>query len=159
VPPLRAQFATQANFELIEADALDTDFCELVGPDTTARVVANLPYNVATAVLQRLIEQRHCITEMVLMLQREVVERITAPPGSSERGFFSVFVEAYCEAEKVCDVPPRAFRPVPKVWSTVARLRPTHRRRCEKRKIALASCERGLCAKEKNHAQQSASRA
>jgi 16S rRNA (adenine1518-N6/adenine1519-N6)-dimethyltransferase len=86
-------------------------------------VVANLPYNVATAILQRLIEQRHCISNMTLMLQREVVDRITAEAGSSERGFLSVLVEAYCEAEKLFDVPPEAFRPRPKVWSTVARLR------------------------------------
>jgi len=57
------------------------------------------------------------------MLQREVVARITAEAGSSERGFLSVLVEAYCETEKLFDVPPRAFRPVPKVWSTVVRLR------------------------------------
>ncbi len=56
------------------------------------------------------------------MLQREVVERIMAPPGASERGYLSVLVEAYCEVEKLFDVAPTAFRPVPKVWSTVARL-------------------------------------
>jgi 16S rRNA (adenine1518-N6/adenine1519-N6)-dimethyltransferase len=60
---------------------------------------------------------------MVLMLQREVVERITAPPGSAERGYLTVLVEAFCESEALFDVPPGAFRPVPKVWSTVARLR------------------------------------
>jgi 16S rRNA (adenine1518-N6/adenine1519-N6)-dimethyltransferase len=69
------------------------------------------------------VEQRGCLTEFVLMLQREVVERITARPGSSERGYLTVFVEAFCDAEALFDVPPGAFRPVPKVWSTVARLR------------------------------------
>ena len=108
---------------MIEGDALQTDFCALIKPATNARVVANLPYNIATAILQRLIEQRSCLSEMILMLQREVADRITAPAGSSERGFLSVLVEAYCEAEKLFDVPPRAFRPVPKVWSTVVRLR------------------------------------
>jgi 16S rRNA (adenine1518-N6/adenine1519-N6)-dimethyltransferase len=62
------------------------------------------------------------LTELILMLQREVVERMTAPPGSSERGFLSVLVEAYTEASALFDVAPVAFRPVPKVWSTVARL-------------------------------------
>jgi 16S rRNA (adenine1518-N6/adenine1519-N6)-dimethyltransferase len=85
-------------------------------------VVANLPYNISTAILQRLLEQRRCIPEMVLMLQREVVERITAPPGSAERGYLTVLVEAFCSTEALFDVPPGAFRPVPKVWSTVARL-------------------------------------
>ena len=88
-----------------------------------ARVVANLPYNISTAILQRLIEQRACLTELVLMLQREVVERITAPPATSARGFLSVLVEAYCEAETLFDVAADAFNPVPKVWSTVVRLR------------------------------------
>ena len=120
---LRVKFANLANLAVIEADALTTDFCTAIRPATIARVVANLPYNIATAILQRLIEQRQCIDEMILMLQREVVDRITAPPGSSERGFLSVLVEAYCESEKLFDVPPQAFRPVPKVWSSVVRLR------------------------------------
>ena len=122
VPQLRAQFSGAANLKLIEADALATDFCEAIQPATRARVVANLPYNIGTAILQRLIKRRGCISEMTLMLQREVVERITATAGSSERGYLSVLVEAYCETEKLFDVPPQAFRPAPKVWSTVVRL-------------------------------------
>jgi 16S rRNA (adenine1518-N6/adenine1519-N6)-dimethyltransferase len=123
VPFLRTKFARAGNLHLIEADALTTDFRTAMGPAQNARVVANLPYNIATAILQRLIEQRECVSEMVLMLQREVVDRITAEPGSPERGYLSVLVEAYCEAERLFDVPPQAFRPIPKVWSTVVRLR------------------------------------
>src|SRR3982074_2056862 len=123
VPQLRAQFATASNLTLVEADALSTDFCAVIQPAASARVVANLPYNIATAILQRLIEQRNCISDMTLMLQREVVDRITAAAGSSERGYLSVLVEAYCEAEQLFEVPPQAFRPVPKVWSTVVNLR------------------------------------
>ena len=123
VPFLRTKFARATNLHLIEADALTTDFRKAIVPAPRARVVANLPYNIATAILQRLIEQRECISEMVLMLQREVVDRITAEPGSSERGYLSVLVEAYCEAEKLFDVAPQAFRPVPKVWSSIVRLR------------------------------------
>lgn len=119
---LRARFGANDNFQLVEGDALQADLCALVGPDRSARVVANLPYYISTAILQRLIEQRACISEMVLMLQREVVERITAPPGASERGFLSVMVEAYASAEILFDVSPASFRPVPKVWSTVVRL-------------------------------------
>jgi 16S rRNA (adenine1518-N6/adenine1519-N6)-dimethyltransferase len=120
---LRERFGGREDFTLIETDALDVDFCAAVAPAAHARVVANLPYNISTAILQRLIGQRRCLTEFVLMLQREVVERITAPPGSSERGYLSVLVEMYCEAEALFDVAPGSFRPVPKVWSTVARLR------------------------------------
>ncbi|HWS54139.1 MAG TPA: 16S rRNA (adenine(1518)-N(6)/adenine(1519)-N(6))-dimethyltransferase RsmA [Pyrinomonadaceae bacterium] len=124
---LRGRFAAAANFELVEADALEVDFCAAVAPAASARVVANLPYNISTAVLQRLVAQRRCLPELVLMLQREVVERVTAPPGSPERGFLSVLVQAHCEAEALFDVPPGAFRPVPKVWSTVVRLRARER--------------------------------
>jgi 16S rRNA (adenine1518-N6/adenine1519-N6)-dimethyltransferase len=120
---LRGRFGGREEFKLVEADALDVDFCAEVEPAREARVVANLPYNISTAILQRLIEQRHCLNEFVLMLQREVVERITARPGESERGYLTVLVEAFCESEALFDVPPGAFRPIPKVWSTVARLR------------------------------------
>ncbi len=123
IPLLHEQFRKRANFTLVEGDALAVDLCAIIAPAAQARVVANLPYYISTAILQRLIEQRACLTEMVLMLQREVVERIIAPPGGSERGFLSVLVEAYCETETLFDVPPTAFRPVPKVWSTVVRLR------------------------------------
>ena len=123
VPSLRERFAGAENFHLVEGDALTTDFCAAIAPTSKARVVANLPYNIATAVLQRLIDQRSCLSEMTLMLQREVVDRITAAAGATERGYLSVLVEAYCEAEQLFDVAPQAFRPVPKVWSTVVNLR------------------------------------
>lgn len=123
VPLLRERYGGRGNFTLLEADALVTDYCAAIRPAEKARVVANLPYNISTAILQRLIEQRRCLTEMILMLQREVVERITAPPATSGRGFLSVLVEAYCERETLFDVAPSSFRPPPKVWSTVVRLR------------------------------------
>ena len=126
IPLLRTRFASFPNLDLIEADALAIDICARIAPAKHARVVANLPYYISTAILQRLIEQRSCITEMVLMLQREVVERITAPPSSSARGFLTVLVEAYCEARALFHVSPTAFRPVPKVWSTVMRLSVRH---------------------------------
>ncbi|HYE75499.1 MAG TPA: rRNA adenine dimethyltransferase family protein, partial [Blastocatellia bacterium] len=81
VPLLTNRFSAQPNFRLIEADALTVNFCELITPATSVRVVANLPYYISTPILQRLIDHRACLTEMTLMLQREVVERITAKPG------------------------------------------------------------------------------
>jgi len=122
-PLLTEQFGGFPNFKLVMGDALTTDFCREIEPARQARLVANLPYNISTAILQRLIEQRACLTEMVVMVQREVVERIMAPAGSSERGFLSVLVEAYCETEKLFDVGPGAFQPPPKVWSSVMRMR------------------------------------
>jgi len=121
-PLLQERFGGFGNFKLVMADALTVDFCKEILPATSARLVANLPYNISTAILQRLIAQRGCIEEMVLMLQREVVERVLAPPGTTDRGFISVLVEAYCEGEKLFDVAPGAFRPPPKVWSSVMRL-------------------------------------
>lgn len=123
LPELTASFASHANFRLVAADALEVNFCEVLQPANPARVVANLPYYISTPILQRLIEHRACIREMTLMLQREVVERIMAKPGGKEYGYFSAFVQFYCEAEKLFDVPPGAFRPIPKVHSSVVRLR------------------------------------
>ena len=122
-PLLQERFGGFGNFKLVMADALTLDFCAEILPARSARLVANLPYNISTAILQRLIAQRTCLDEMVLMLQREVVERVLAPPGTTDRGYISVFVEAYCEAEKLFDVAPGAFRPPPKVWSSVMRLK------------------------------------
>jgi 16S rRNA (adenine1518-N6/adenine1519-N6)-dimethyltransferase len=122
-PLLQERFGGFANFKLVMADALTVDFCKEILPAPSARLVANLPYNISTAILQRLIAQRSCMEEMVLMLQREVVERLLAPAGTTDRGFISVLVEAYCEAEKLFDVAPGSFRPPPKVWSSVMRLK------------------------------------
>jgi 16S rRNA (adenine1518-N6/adenine1519-N6)-dimethyltransferase len=123
VPLLRSRFAGSANVKIIEEDALNIDFDQFAGSGPV-KLVANLPYYISTAILQRLIEQRSAFSEMVLMFQREVVDRILAPPGGSERGFLTVMVEAYFDASRLFDVPPTAFRPVPKVWSSVVRLRP-----------------------------------
>jgi len=123
IPHLSQSFSGRENFRLVEADALRVDYCELIAPDTSARVVANLPYYISTPIMQRLIAQRRCLSEMTLMLQREVVERITAPPGGKEYGFLSVLAQFYCEVEKLFDVPPGAFRPAPKIHSSVLRLR------------------------------------
>jgi 16S rRNA (adenine1518-N6/adenine1519-N6)-dimethyltransferase len=123
IPHLSQRFSGCENFRLVEADALRVDYCELIAPEVFARVVANLPYYISTPILQRLIEHRRCLSEMTLMLQHEVVERITAPPGGREYGFLSVLAQFYCEVEKLFDVPPGAFRPAPKVYSSVIRLR------------------------------------
>jgi len=123
MPLLKAKFGKFENFQLVEANALKIDFAELTtGNNQKIKLVANLPYYISTAVLQKLIEQREVFSEMILMFQREVVERITARAGNSERGFLTVLVEAYLETEKLFDVPPNAFIPAPKVQSAVVRL-------------------------------------
>ena len=151
IPILEESFGERQNFTLVQSDALITEFCEVIRPATKARVVANLPYNIATAILQRLIEQRRCLTEMVLMLQREVVERITAGPGSGERGYLSVLVQTYCETEKLFDVAPSSFRPAPKIWSSILRLvvRPQPAAEVQNEKILLQVVSAGFAQRRK----------
>jgi 16S rRNA (adenine1518-N6/adenine1519-N6)-dimethyltransferase len=131
IPLLAQQFSNNQNFTVLEADALEIDFAKLVSSNPQSKIqnlksklVANLPYYISTAILQRLIEQRQVFSMMVLMFQKEVVDRITAPPGNSDRGFLTVLAEAFLNVEKLFDVPPTAFRPQPKVWSSVVRITP-----------------------------------
>lgn len=123
LPVLKDEFGQYGNFELINADVLKLDLLPLAGSGRV-KIVANLPYYISTAVLQHLIAQRRAISEMVLMFQREVVDRIVAQPGNSERGYLTVLVEALLNVEKLFDVPPSSFKPAPKVWSSVVRLLP-----------------------------------
>lgn len=133
IEPLRQEFAGNSQFQIFERDALNTDFAELLAQsdsvsrqcgENVAKLAANLPYYISTAILQRLAEQRHLFSSIVLMFQREVVDRIAAKPGDSERGFLTVLTESAFSVEKLFYVPPTAFRPVPKVWSAVVRLTP-----------------------------------
>ena len=132
VPELRERFAENKNFSVVEADATQVDFEQLFeyrktkAPDqlSKAKLVANLPYYISTPILQHLSTQRHLFESLVLMFQREVVDRIAAKPGDSDRGFLTVLVEAAFAVEKLFDVPPTAFRPIPKVTSSVARFVP-----------------------------------
>lgn len=123
IPLLEEKFRNAANFTIFREDALTADFqARLTDTGAGAKLVANLPYYISTAILQKLIDQRQNFSELVVMLQKEVVERITAAPGDSERGFLTVLVEAFFDTEKLFQVPPTAFRPVPKVQSAVMRL-------------------------------------
>jgi 16S rRNA (adenine1518-N6/adenine1519-N6)-dimethyltransferase len=124
-PVLKDKFAGAKNFRLVEGDAVNLDFQTVLSQELVpAKLVANLPYNVSTAILQSLAIQKALFSQMILMFQREVAERITAKPGTSERGFLTVLAEANFEVERLFDVPPTAFRPVPKVWSSVIKLTP-----------------------------------
>jgi 16S rRNA (adenine1518-N6/adenine1519-N6)-dimethyltransferase len=83
-----------------------------------------LPYYISTAIIRHLIAYRGNFTKLVLMLQREVADRIAAQPGESERGFLTVLVEQYLTITKEFDVEPSAFSPQPKVWSSIVSLTP-----------------------------------
>ena len=123
------------NVSVVWDDALTLDWDELVrraksdfkpeqggAEPPRVRVVANLPYYISTAIIERLLAERSRIFDMTLMLQKEVVERITSGPGSRDYGYLSVLVQYHCAASKLLDVPPFAFKPAPKVDSAVVRL-------------------------------------
>ena len=104
-----------------EADALAFDYSAL---GTRLRVVGNLPYNVSTPLLFHLLEHRDALIDMHFMLQKEVVDRIAAAPGSKRYGRLSVALQTWFEAGALFDVPPEAFDPPPAVHSAVLRLLP-----------------------------------
>jgi 16S rRNA (adenine1518-N6/adenine1519-N6)-dimethyltransferase len=108
--------------EIIEGDALALDPAAL--SEAPRRIVANLPYNIATALLLRWLDRIGEYESLTLMFQREVAERLVAAPRSSAYGRLSVLVQWLCEARILFDIPARAFTPPPKVTSSVVRLVP-----------------------------------
>jgi len=106
------------------ADALSFDFSGLALPGTRVRLVGNLPYNISTPLLFHLLEQRDAIEDMHFMLQREVVERMCAEPGTKQYGRLTVMLAASCRVQSLFSVGPGAFRPPPRVQSAVVRLLP-----------------------------------
>ena len=107
-----------------QADALRFDFRTLSRGPHDLRVIGNLPYNISTPLLFHLLTQADAIADMTFMLQKEVVERMVATPGSGDYGRLSVMLQYRCEVEWLLQVPPEAFSPPPKVDSAVVRLRP-----------------------------------
>jgi 16S rRNA (adenine1518-N6/adenine1519-N6)-dimethyltransferase len=116
---LRSQFAHLPRVHVVEADVLRVDFAALLGPAAPAVLVGNLPYNIATAVLTGALAQAGCFSRMVLMLQREVAERLLAAPGSKTYGALSVLTQFAAQVRPAFRVPPGAFVPRPKVESEV----------------------------------------
>ena len=108
---------------IVEADALRFDFSTLA-TEKPLRVVGNLPYNISTPLLFHLVQQGNIVQDMHFMLQKEVVERITASPSTKEYGRLSVMLQYYCKATYLFEVPAGAFNPPPKVTSAVFRLEP-----------------------------------
>jgi 16S rRNA (adenine1518-N6/adenine1519-N6)-dimethyltransferase len=121
---LRSKYAALPHVRVVEADALAVDFADLLGPGPPAVVVANLPYNVATPVLAALLRQSGCFTRMVLMLQREVVQRLVAQPGSKVYAALSVLTQYAATVRPALRVGPEAFVPRPKVESEVVIVEP-----------------------------------
>ena len=124
---LLAAFSTYPGFTLHSADALKFDFAALADQKRTLRIVGNLPYNISTPLIFHLLDQAELVADMHFMLQREVVERLAATPGSKDWGRLSVMTQFQCEVEHLFDVPPEAFYPPPKVQSAIVRLTPHQR--------------------------------
>jgi 16S rRNA (adenine1518-N6/adenine1519-N6)-dimethyltransferase len=116
------QTAAGGRLEIIEADALVVTVAEL-GP-RPRRIVANLPYNISTPLLVRWLQEADDIAEMVLMFQKEVVDRLVARPRTKDYGRLSVLTQHVCEVKRLFDIAPGAFVPPPKVTSSVVRLVP-----------------------------------
>lgn len=121
---LLASFSTYPDFALHSADALKFDFAWLVNDRQPLRVVGNLPYNISTPLIFRLLDQAEVIADMHFMLQLEVVNRLAAQPGTKDWGRLGVMTQFQCHIEKLFEVPPEAFYPPPKVQSAVVRLTP-----------------------------------
>ena len=140
--PLLAELgeAAEGRLTVIEGDALAVDEAALLAahaPGRPVRIVANLPYNVATPLLIKWLTGQTAIASMTLMFQKEVAERIIAPVDGQAYGRLAVIAQATCEAQVVMDVPARAFTPPPKVDSAVVRLTPLAERPSDARLDAL----------------------
>jgi 16S rRNA (adenine1518-N6/adenine1519-N6)-dimethyltransferase len=131
---LRMKFALYPNVEIIEGDVLAIDFSTLFGPKPGSSrpglvqtpepvpVVGNLPYYITSDILLRLFEFRQCFSTIVIMVQKEVADRLAATPGSREYGLLSATAQLYARVERLFTLPPGAFSPPPKVHSSVVRL-------------------------------------
>ena len=124
---LRERTPHHPNLIVHEADALELDLARVVPPPRQLRVTGNLPYNISTPLVFRLLAALPRIRDMHLMLQREVVDRMVSPPGARAYGRLSVMVQLDCEVERILGVGSGAFSPAPRVESAMVRLRPRPR--------------------------------
>lgn len=125
VPLLRASLGGYASTEIVHGDILRTDLNRLLSPLWPGpwKVVANLPYNISSQVLFKFIEDRYLFSDLLLMLQKEVGDRLVAPPSCKDYGVLTVLCGLHFDIERVFLVKPGSFRPVPKVDSVVLRFR------------------------------------
>ena len=121
---LERRFAGEARFSLYCADVLKFDFSALVRRGQPWKVVGNLPYNISTPLLLRLLAQGTLFSSLVVMVQREVAERMAAPCGGGDYGRLSIAVQRLCSIERCVELGPDSFDPPPKVDSTVVELVP-----------------------------------
>jgi 16S rRNA (adenine1518-N6/adenine1519-N6)-dimethyltransferase len=119
---LRAEYAGRGNVEIVEADFLEVSLTELVGTDAKASVIGNLPYYITSDILLKLFDTAHLWERAVLMMQREVAERVAAQPGTRDYGLLSVTAQLHGEVSSLFTLAPSAFLPPPEVHSSVVRV-------------------------------------
>lgn len=119
----RSAAREHGNLSVHHADALEFDYRDIAGAGRL-RVIGNLPYNISSPLLFRLLDQSHCIRDLCLMLQKEVVDRLCAAPGTKDYGRLSVMVQQRCAVRRLFNVSRGAFTPPPKVESAVVELMP-----------------------------------
>ncbi len=124
IPILQKKFTQFSGLNIHQADALGFDFRTLAHNDRRLRIVGNLPYNISTPLIFHLLEQINIIQDMHFMLQKEVVNRMAAAPGSKSYGRLSVMIQYHCQVQALFNVPPASFSPTPKVDSAIVRLVP-----------------------------------
>jgi len=124
VPGLLAAHGTSTRFTLHSADALKFDYAQLGHGQRSLRIVGNLPYNISTPLIFKLLKNASIIRDMHFMLQLEVVNRMSARPGSKAWGRLGIMTQYHCQVESLFEVPPSAFSPAPKVQSAIVRLAP-----------------------------------
>jgi 16S rRNA (adenine1518-N6/adenine1519-N6)-dimethyltransferase len=119
---LQADFAAQPSVAILRQDILGTDLTTLAGDEGKLLVVGNLPYYITSDILLHLFAAHQAIERAVVMIQREVADRVAAHPGTRDYGLLSVTAQLYAGVEKLFTLPPGAFSPPPQVHSTVLRL-------------------------------------
>lgn len=124
VARLQQRYAATAQLQIHAGDALTFDVHSLKQAGRALRVVGNLPYNISTPLIFHLLQQVDVISDMLFMLQKEVVQRLAAVPNTKDYGRLSVMVQFYCTVRALFEVPPEAFNPAPKVDSALVYLRP-----------------------------------
>ena len=124
ITPLMESAEGMGDLTIIHKDVLKVDFTKLAADRPAMRLVGNLPYNISTPILFHVLEHAPVVRDMHFMLQKEVIDRMAAEPGSKVYGRLTVMLQARCEVTPLFMVPPHAFRPPPKVDSAVVRLVP-----------------------------------
>lgn len=121
---LREEYASTPHVRVIHADILDLDLEDVSDAPEHLKVIGNIPYNITTPILFSLLERQPRPSSIVMMVQREVADRILAPPGNKTYGALAVGVQSIASVERVLNVGPKAFRPAPDVESSVIRIVP-----------------------------------